>query len=160
MQLKGKLYISILIVTMFISSCLTGGTHGSLKSYSFPLKKRDLQENVISIINENHNINIAPITDTFTSGYYNDGSRYITINVIEAKDTCEYTFQFSGDEKYWDTSNVSHISIAYMFDQNGNGGSETNNTFHWYSPRLKNRLLKVFENNIIDPIKMKIKNIR
>jgi hypothetical protein len=140
--------------------CLTAGTHGSLKAFEFSVPKNVLQAKVEEVIQQNPRIVVAPITDTFNSRYYNDGIRYTTINIANAKDTLKYTFQYVDTDAYWDTSKTSEIFIAYAFDQAGNGGSEASNNFHWYNPKTRQRLIDVFEKELISPLKVRIRSTR
>jgi hypothetical protein len=138
--------------------CLTGGTHGSLKAFKFSVPKSILQNKVEEVINQNPKIAIAPITGTFTSQYYNDGIRYVSINIADSEDSLEYVFQYSGTDVDWDTSKTSTISIAYAFDQAGNGGSEGSNNFKWYNSKAKQRLVSVFEKELVSPLRQKLSN--
>ena len=134
----------LLLVGFQFLSCLTAGTHGSIESYTFPVSKNNLQKAVDSVISSSVSIKVAPITDSFTSKYYNDGVRYVTIQIEEQEEINEYTFQYSGTEEYWDTSKNSDISIVYAFDKNNNGGSEGNGNLSSYKSELKEKLIRIF----------------
>ena len=137
---------------LMVTGCLTAGTHGSIKSYTFPVTKSVLQKTVIDVISKRPNIRIAPITDTFTSKYYNDGERYLTIEIAVNGATNEYIFQYTGSKEDWGTSKVSEISIAYAFDNKNAGGSEGNGNLTSDNIRLRHKLISVFENEFIDRI--------
>ena len=135
-------------------SCFTAGTHGSLYAYSFPVPKHVLQQAVAAVISQNSNIKIAPITDTFTSKYYNDGVTYVTIQIENDHKINEITFQYSGSKIDWDTAKNTEISIAYVIDENGNGGSENRKNIS--SDRI-DLVLQMFKIQFIDRINLQIK---
>jgi hypothetical protein len=130
-------YIFKLPLLLFVFSfvgCLTGGTHGSIKSYGFKTDKNSLQSAVEKVISENDFIKRDTIknymidvtsgrNDTIINNYYNDTVNYVTIYIKTSDGKNEYTIQYGGDKEYWDTSKISEISIAYAFDKNGSGGS-------------------------------------
>jgi hypothetical protein len=132
--------------------CVTGGTHGSIKSYTFHVSKAQLQGAVNKVIRRESGLRIAPITDTFTSRYYNDGERYITLDIGDSSEFNEYIFQFSGDKEYWDTAKYSEISIAYAYDKNGNGGSVGNGGFSSCKADIRQAIINVFESKFTDKI--------
>ena len=131
----------VFAIIVYLYSCLTGGTHGSIKSYDFFVSKNTLQKAVEKIISESPDIHkdtvknyIVNVTngknDTIINNRYNDGQNYVTIK-IEGKvkgGESEFTFQYVGDEKDWDTLKTSSLSIAYAYDEKSNGGRDRKST--------------------------------
>ena len=139
----------LLIIYLKISSCLTAGTHGSLDAYTFPVNKYILQKTVNDMFAKDSGLIRSPITDSFTSKYYNDGERYLTVKIRSGQELNEYIFQYTGDKAYWDTSKTSEISLAYAIDTNGDGGSKESNDI---SVKLHHHLIRVFKAEFIDKI--------
>ncbi len=152
--IKGSLVAFLLILFVKLSGCLTAGTHGSINAYNFSVSKYVLQNVVDSVIAGEPNIHRTPITDSFNSKYYNDGKRYVTIEIAVPKGVNEYTFQYTGEKEYWDTAKNSEISIAYAFDKDGNGGSEGDGKTSSYNPKLRNQLISLFESEFVNKIKI------
>ena len=90
------------------------------------------------------------ITGVFDSAE-NDGKRYLTIYITKNDIEYEYTFQYPGTEDEWANSKESVISIAYAYDDKGNGGSDGHGdfNFHWF---LKRHLTGIFEGEFIDKV--------
>lgn len=160
-----KKVLVILIFSCLFWGCegIGGGTHGSIKSYTFPVKKEVLQKKVEKVISNCSNIhrdsikyNIVIVDggekDTLWDNYYNDGINYISISIIEKGLPYTYTFHFYGGKEYWDTSKSSAISIAYAHNKEGEGGSEGNGGVKWYDFQLKKELTEPFEREFIDKI--------
>ncbi len=155
-----------LLLLLFVFSfvgCLTGGTHGSIKSYGFQTDKNSLQsavEKVIAVSDfikpdtiKNYMIDVTNgRNDTIFNNRYNDTVNYVTIYIKTSNGENEYTIQYVGDKEYWDTSKISELSIAYAFDKNGSGGSEGDGGINWYNWSLKKRLLEPFEKEFISKI--------
>jgi len=150
-------------------SCLTAGTHGSIKAYDFPVPKKILQKAVEKVIAESNDIRkdttrnyIINITngksDTIINSHYNDDQNYITIQIGNEKSGSgikEYTFQYVGSKEEWDTSKNSSLSIAYAYDENGKGGSNEDVGIS-LKPLLKRKLTSFFESNFVDRIKSEL----
>lgn len=122
-----------------MSSCLTAGTHGSIKSYTYPVKKTVLEEAVNNVIAKNNNIQkvdtvqknfIVDITngknDTIRSVH---NPAYVDIRISSSAFLNSYTFQYVGSQDDWNRDTTSEISIAYAYDKEENGGSEANGDF-------------------------------
>lgn len=152
------------MLVMQLFSCLTAGTHGSIKAYDYPVSKNVLQKAIEKIIVESSDIQkdstknyMIDITngknDTIMDNQYNDGIEYLTINIgnEKGKGTNKYIVQY-GNEGDEDTANTSFISIAYGYDKNGNGGSDGNGGVTWYKPFLKKKLINLFEEKFINRI--------
>ena len=168
---KGIIYFTIIIfLSILITSCINGGTHGSIKGYRYPTSKAELENAVLEVINTNSNIHrkdtaiknfYIDVTngkyDTVFSTNYNDGKRYLTIkiNVVDTVEN-EYIFQYYGSEKDWETSSSSEIFICYANDKNGNGGSEGHDSFK-KNKKLKKDLIDVFEKEFISKIDKELK---
>jgi hypothetical protein len=157
--------ISSVFMTTIFSSCLTAGTHGTIKSYEYTTNKYTLQKAVEKVIANNKNIMLDTTqnyiidqtnngNDTIANNYYNDGERYVTIRITDGKGYNDYTFQYVGDKNYWDTSKKSNLSIAYARDQDGNGGSEGNGGI---SSSLKSKFVKTFERELISKLDIELK---
>jgi len=149
-----------LVATVLFNSCLTGGTHGSIKYYDYKTNKQNLQRAVEKVIKNNRSIKrdttknyVVDMTnnknDTIVDNYYNDNDRYVTIYIQTSGGMNEYTFQYAGDKKYWDTSKIAELSIAYAYDKDGKGGSEGHNEV---DGNLKRKLLEPFEKEFINKV--------
>ncbi|RYE54913.1 MAG: hypothetical protein EOP48_11290 [Sphingobacteriales bacterium] len=154
-------------VTLFLSSCIGAGTHGSIHCYEYPVTKYELQDAVEKVIKESTNIlrdttrnYMVDVTDgksdTIYSNYYNDGKSYLTINIEQEKGYNNYIFRYSGDSAYWASSETSGIFIAYAFDENHRGGSEGNGGITWYKPFLKQKLVTVFKRELIEKLNVEL----
>lgn len=140
--------------------CLTAGTHGSIKSYDFSVPKPELQIAMSKVIRQGSNIRVAPISDTFTSKYYNDSVRYLTLKIGDSLKFNEYIIQFTGDKESWETARSSEISIAYAYDTNGNGGSIGNGRFQSLNTDIRNAIISLFESEFVDKIDSVLKSGR
>jgi hypothetical protein len=149
---------------MFLTGCLTAGTHGSIKGYRYPISKQALQNTVEKVIAEGGSVHRDTIVnyiidetggkhDTLWDNQYNDTINYVTIYVQKGGTEYKYTFRYYGDKEDWDTAKTSEIFIAYAWDENKHqGGSEGNGGVTWYTPFLKKRLVGVFETEFIDRV--------
>lgn len=165
-KFKNHYFLFFLVVTQ-LYSCLTAGTHGSIKAYEFRVTKNILQNAVEKIIAESPNIHrdtsknyMIDMTDgksdTIINNHYNDGQVYLTIQIEgSVSGLKEYTFQYVGNDKDWDTSMNSSLSIAYAYDENGKGGSNEDGGFS-SKPLLRKSLTSFFEKNFIDRIKKEL----
>ena len=170
----GKYLLVIFIVAL--SGCwylsISEG-HGSIKAYKFPVTKFELEKAVDSVLKKNMDVkrvityyyysydSINKVTSeamdstkgsvkVFDSAE-NDGKRYLTIYITKNDIEYEYTFQYPGTEDDWANSKESVISIAYAYDDKGNGGSDGHGdfNFHWF---LKRQLTGIFEGEFIDKV--------
>jgi hypothetical protein len=155
-----SIYLKLLaiVLTLTLFGC---GTHGSLKGYWYDVKKDTLENAVMTVIRNNPNIirdtnnvniiidNSSGVNDTTIDSYYNDGKTYVTIKINVDGGTNEYIFRYYGDEAMWQAASSSQIAICYAYDKDGNGGSEGNGGV---SAKLKDKLTKVFEIELIDKI--------
>ena len=166
-NIHNYLKLLFLLFILTLESCLTAGTHGSIKSYGFNTNKHILQEAVENTILKNKLIKLDTINnymidetngrnDTIFDNYYNDRERYVTIYIKVGNGYNEYIIQYAGDKEYWDTAKSSEISIAYAYDKNENGGSEGNGGVNWYNWALRKRLLKPFEREFISDLEREI----
>lgn len=153
----------ILILSVCLSGCNLVGGAGSIKVYEFPVSKKILQTAVEKVLSQLGNVYrdttytymidaTKDKKDTIKDNYYNDGIRYTTIYIVERDLQNEYTFQFSGDSAFWDSSKISYISIVYAYDKERNGGSAGYGEVTGYKPLLKKQLTSVFENEFIERI--------
>ncbi|MBL7692019.1 MAG: hypothetical protein JNM41_10525 [Flavipsychrobacter sp.] len=130
-----------------ITGCVLGGTHGGIKSYEYPLKKDSVKEAIFKVIRSNQHI----ILDS-DSDYYNDADRYISFKVKTPDIYNDYTLHFRGNEQYWDTATTTIITLVYAFGKDGRGGSRGDGGVSWYTPFLKNRLIRCFENELVERV--------
>jgi hypothetical protein len=141
-----KVGIGVLL-SVCLFSCMSSGTHGSIKCFNYTVTKIELETAVTKVISVSNSISQDSI-----KGYYNNDSIYVTIKVSESTDTNEYTFRYRGGNEYWDTSKVSCICIAYAHDKYGKGGSSGNGGVKWYDFNLKEELIGVFERGFIEEV--------
>jgi hypothetical protein len=127
---------------------ISSGTHGSIKIYEYSVPKSVLEKAVWKIIKTNSNIKRDTIdqNDGIKYGYYNDSINYISFVITKGDLVNDYTFRYSGDSIYYDTSKVSSISIAYAWDKNANGGHEG------ISGKVKKQLVNFFETEFVNKI--------
>lgn len=150
-----KTYLFFFFVLVGFYSCITAGTHGSIKNYQYSVPKYTLEKVVQEIIATNLNIQrdtTKAYDDSTKNDYYNDGNDYVTITIVKNDLVNEYTFKYGGGKEYWDTSKVSNISICYAYDKDGNGGSEGNVGLPWYKFGLKKKLVGLFESEFVNKI--------
>ena len=160
-----KHYFAFLFINiLFTNSCgsFGAGTHGSIKSYSYPVKKAILEQAVEKVIANNTNIIrddtiqrnfIIDVTNKrHDTLFHHQVKSYVDIAVVHGGEKNDYTFQYSGTQEDWDTERISNISIAYAHDKDGNGGSEGHGDFPWYKYNLRSRLVSVFEQELINKI--------
>jgi hypothetical protein len=161
---KHLFYLGLMAIESY--GCLTGGTHGSIKSYQYGVSKKVLKNAVEKVISKSSDIHrdtsknyIIDVTngknDTIIDNHYNDGVEYLTIKIESngsSKESNQYIFQYSGSRTNGDTIENSSLSIAYAYDQNGNGGSDANGGVSRYSPLLREKLLTLFESKFIDRV--------
>ena len=136
-----------------MTSCIGGGTHGSIKAYQYPISKYILDSTVQKVIASNPNIHLDTLKD-----YYNDEHTYVTMEIKQPDMTYQYTFRYGGDTTYWDTShNLSDLFICYAWDENANGGSEGRGEVNWFHWILRRRLIKPFEKEFISRLDSMLK---
>lgn len=169
------LFVLVMIYYSYYSviPMMSAGTHGSIKAYKYPVTKIELERVVDSVLKNSINVkrvisyyyhsydsinNVTEDSIDSTKGStkvfdsaYNDGKRYLTIHINLYKDTCQYTFQYTGTDIEWETSKESEISIAYSWDGRSNGGSEGHGDFDG-KPELKKKLTDVFESEFLDKV--------
>ena len=144
------------------------GTHGSIKSYSYPCSKDTLQRAIMSVIEHNPNIyrdrsldylGSSPLLDSIGcvncpagDNYYNDIEHYVTVRITSGQEINDYTFRYYGADESWAASGTSKIFICYANDRNGKGGSEGNGGISRQTASLKKRLTEVFESELISKV--------
>lgn len=150
-------------MAIFQYSCISAGTHGSIRAYKYSVPKQKLQTAVERVIAEGDNIRrdttvnfIVDVTagrpDTIYDNTYNDTTNYFTIFIYRKGVVNTYTIQYYGDSVYWDTATTSELSIAYAWDEIRRGGSEGHGEVTRYNPALRNSLLKIFEQDFISKV--------
>lgn len=149
-------------------SSFGAGTHGSIVAYQFPVPKTTLQRSVEKVLASSPNIyndtvpdHIIDMTegrnDTNFSNYYNDGEKYLTVDIKTEEDNVRYIFRYSGSEEDWDTSKTSAIAIAYAYDKNSHeGGSKGGGEISWHTPQLKKRIIELFEQELISKVEKEV----
>lgn len=142
--MKNKYFYFLALIFPFVNSCIGGGTHGYIKAYQYDTSKKALENAVNQVVKNN----IAIHQDS-TKDYYNDGTKYMTINIVYENLPYNYTFRYYGGKEYWDTSKISEIFIAYAYDEERNGGSSGNGGINWYDFKLKKRLTAPFEQELV-----------
>lgn len=161
LKLTKNILCKLSVFLIFLSSCISGGTHGSIKTYEYPISKNILQVAAEKIIEKMPNIkrdNSKSWNDSTKADYYDDGVNYVSITITKGDFTNKYTFKYAGDKEYWDTSKISNIFIAYAYDRNGNGGSEGNGGIK--NDKLKDDLIKIFETEFIQKLDSSLKLTR
>lgn len=145
--------IIILYFTIILTSCGIGaGTHGSIKSYQYPVMKAELEAAVNNVIR-----NDTVIHREFSGGYYNDTEKYITINIKNIGGANEYIYRYLGDSLNWANSKSSEIFICYIYDGNGNGGSEGNGKWEQTPETIKKNMIDLFESEFINKLDKELK---
>lgn len=168
---KLKYFIIIAYFSFFLSGCeMLSAGHGGFTSYSFEVKKKELETAIMKVIQTDSNFYREPevsqeykdiyneITEernkenpdiqvnTNYVDYYNDGKNYVTIKIknIDYK----FTFRYIGDQEYWNNSTNSQFYIVYMHDQyNGGGGYKDK-----LEPQLINKLTNAFEIEFVQKV--------
>lgn len=155
---------SFLLVACCVSSCIDGGTHGSISEYCYTVKHSDLRYTVDRVLDSNSALlqrgdttkNVLIYlhdgqTDTVVSNHPNSRA-YTDLKIIHEKEVYEYRVQYVGSETTWDTSKTACLSVAYAFDNEAHGGSAGDGGVNWSKPFLKQKLLAVFESEFIQRI--------
>lgn len=84
--------IGIIILIISLNSCIGAGTHGSIKTYEYPVPKAILQSAIETVMANGGNIyrdttlnyiidQTDGRNDTIYDNYYNDGEGYVTIYI-------------------------------------------------------------------------------
>jgi hypothetical protein len=140
-----KIFSLISILFFGLTACgLDGGTHGSIKSYSYPVTKVHLAKAVSNVMQSNSNIR-----RDWRSGHYNDTENYVTMTIKSGAEELEYTFRYLGDSSTWVNSKSSEIFICYIYDGKGNGGSAGNEKWEQTDVKIQQEMMKTFENDFI-----------
>ncbi len=164
--LRNHFYVCFLVIIVKFSSCLSAGTHGCIKAYAYPVKKNELQHAVNAVISNSNNLTQDtipqnPLVDV-TNGKHDtikglSNDAYVELYISRDGKKYRYTFRYTGNKNDWNRDTTSEIFIAYAHDENGRGGSEGNGGIGWYTPFLKKKLIKVFEEEFIDKIDENLK---
>ncbi|MBS1778908.1 MAG: hypothetical protein JST70_06260 [Bacteroidetes bacterium] len=141
--MRKHLYIYILVCSFV--SCVSGGTHGSIKRYRYHVSKYELEKAIQEIISENPIIYQDSIKD-----YLNDDTGYVRIHIVQKGLPFTYVFRYYSDKEYWDTSKTSEIFIAYAYDAKHEGGSEGGIKKH--RKEFMQELLRPFNQELISKI--------
>lgn len=173
MTRKRRLIFLAILTTCLTGCFLSGGTHGSIKSYIFSCRKDTLQNAIMNVIKNNPNIQRDTSLDYLGSSrlldsidcnncpagdnYYNDIKHYVTIKITSGREINEYTFRYYGPDNAWETAASSQIFICYAYDKDGNGGSEGNNGINQGTENLKKKLIDVFETELIEKVDQELK---
>lgn len=158
MEKKMLFAIFLGLLYLFSDACISGGTHGSIKSYQYAISKSDLEQHIWSVIGQSKKICRDTLKEYDGSvNYYNDGTKYFTIHVFEKNVDYKFVVRYYGDSAYWDTSRQSEIFIAFA-TENGKGGSAGHNDFTGENRKIKQRIIDVFEREFIDTLEKMIGN--
>ncbi|MFW0718437.1 hypothetical protein [Pedobacter sp. N23S346] len=155
----------------FLPSCeMFSAGHGGFMSYSFEIKKKELEGAIIKVIETDSNFYREPevsqeykdiykeITkernkenpdseiDTNYVDYYNDGENYVTIKLKNTD--YKFTFRYIGDEEYWNNSPNSQFYIVYMRDEYNRGGGYKDKL----EPQFIDKLTNVFETEFVQKV--------
>lgn len=149
--MKNKTAFYLVCLPIILNSCLSAGTHGSIGYYQYNVSKQILESAVRSVIKEN-----SIVKQDTIKGYYNNDTTYITIYIIHANISNEYTFRYGGNNEYWDTSKVSSISIAYAYNKERIGGSLGNGGIKLSDYSLMKELIEPFEQIFIFKVNRKL----
>lgn len=158
--------ILFLVVSTTVAGCeFSAGTHGSLRGYQYPMKKDQLQNAVMSVIQSNPkiqwdslsgNMKIDTINgkiDTTFEDYYNDVNNYVTIKIKSGDQNNEYTFRYYGDEEHWKISPNSELFICYAYDKYRQGGHAGDEDFN---ENYLKQLTGVFEREFVEKLDQKL----
>jgi len=152
-----------IVVACCISSCIDGGTHGSISEYCYDTKHSELRSAVDNVLGSNRSVLQKDTTknvliflrngtsDTVVSKHP-DALAYVDFKIIHHRAAFRYKIHYSGSEIDWDTSKTSCLSIAYAWDEDGHGGSAGDGGVNWSTPHLKQKLLAVFESEFIQRV--------
>ncbi len=90
--IRNNCCIFFLIAIVQFSSCISAGTHGSIKAYQYNVSKKELEKAVQYVMDGNPLI----INDT-VKDYYNDDTNYLTLDIV-SKDSAiyRYTIRYYG----------------------------------------------------------------
>lgn len=135
------------VFLFLLQSCIGGGTHGYIKSYRYDIPKCDLEKAVRQVILINPDIQQDSV-----KGYYNDDASYVSVSIANNGLRYTYVFRYYGGKEYWDTSKTSAIFIAYSYDEKREGGSSGNKGIKWYDFGLKQKLVDLFERELVNGI--------
>lgn len=132
------------IILFFFCSCdmIGAGTHGKLKGYWYKTDKVNLENAILKLI-ENDSLIYRDTTD---KGYYNNGSHYLTIKILNKEMSNEYILGYYGSKRDWEQMDSSSIAICYAYDKYNRGGDELEKDF---PQELKNELVRFFEEYFI-----------
>ncbi|RZJ71523.1 MAG: hypothetical protein EOO47_22875 [Flavobacterium sp.] len=161
----------IVCCSFLLLSCeMISAGHGGFTTYSFEVKKRDLETAIMKVIKTDSNFYREPevskeykdvykeVTkernqenpdiqiDTNYVDYYNDGKNYVTIKIKNTD--YKFTFRYIGDQEYWNNSTNSQFYIVYMRDQYNRGGGYKDKL----EPPFTNKLTNVFETEFVQKV--------
>lgn len=155
---------------LLISCEMISAGHGGFSTYSFEVKKKNLETAIMKVIETDSNFYREPevsqeykdiykeITkernkenpdlqvDTNYLDYYNDGKNYITIKIKNTD--YKFTFRYIGDEEYWNNSTNSQFYIVYMRDEYNRGGGYKDKL----EPQFVDKLTNVFETEFVQKV--------
>jgi len=104
------------------------GSAESIKCYSYPTRKNNLEKAVMKVLNNNPNIRVDNTTQrqmdsvmlanrshwtpTDSVNYYNGLNAWIDVKIKVGKSQNYYLFRYRGDKRDWETSKISAIFIS------------------------------------------------
>jgi hypothetical protein len=132
---KARFIKNMMIINFRVLLCLSfsfifsgcfigGGTHGYIKGYEYPFKRKVVEKNMMAVIKSDSIMYLDTskpyITvigngrvDSVLDNYYYDNINYFTLIVKQGTIEDSYIFRFYGDSTYWTTSTSSEIFICY-----------------------------------------------
>lgn len=144
--------IKYLMLCIFLQACISGGTHGVIASYKFPVSKYELEKVINDVI-----YNTETIKPDYRKDHYNDGVNYLKIVIKKDTSSYKYIFRYLGGKKDWDVSSQSAIFICYIYDGKGNGGSIGNGKFENTPIEIQKDMINLFEKELVTKVNNKLK---
>ena len=140
-------FFVLIFACVFTACLLSGGTHGSISSYTFEVPKDTLANAVKRLIRQDTSIH-----RDWRADYYNDGKSYVTLSLYSGSEKYEYVFRYTGDSTYWANSNSSEIFICYVYNGKGQGGSEGNGKWDKTSKKVQEDMISTFDKGFVKKI--------
>ena len=144
------------------------GSAESIKCYSYPTRKNNLEKAVMKVLNNNPNIRVDNTTQrqmdsvmlanrshwtpTDSVNYYNGLNAWIDVKIKVGESENYYLFRYRGDKRDWETSKISAILISTGRDKNGNTLNQGQNEHGEFKSKLAKDLTDVFEEEIVNKI--------
>ena len=144
------------------------GSAESIKCYSYPTRKNNLEKAVMKVLNNNPNIRVDNTTQrqmdsvmlanrshwtpTDSVNYYNGLNAWIDVKIKVGESENYYLFRYRGDKRDWETSKISAIFISETHDKTGNTLYQGQNEHGEFKSKLARDLTDVFEEEVVNKI--------